>query len=139
MAYRGVFYQVGIPPVKDDNATKDPSFGPVPDAIGYALRVLIVVAIPGVAKESSGEGTGVVPLLCLRGLPCAEGVGLMPARVLGIEPGGDTMDGSSYKLDKPCREARGSWQSRLEVTERLGASDTISKGASTSREAASYL
>ncbi len=140
MAYHCVFCQVWIPPVKEDDTTKDASFGPIPDTIGYALGVLIIVAIPGVAKESSWKGSRVEPLVFLRRPPRAKGVILMPARVLRVEPGGDVVNGSGHELDKPGQEAGGSGRGRLVLTKRLGARKTISKALEgLLSELASYL
>jgi hypothetical protein len=100
--------RLSVTPVKQDNAAKDTTLGPIPNTISYALRVLIVVSIPRVAKESSRKGWRIELLGVLRRAPPAEGVIFMLASILGIEPSSILVDGSSNKLYKPGREARGS-------------------------------
>jgi hypothetical protein len=111
--------------VKQDNAAKDTSLSPVPNTIGYAPGVLVVVAIPWAAKKSGGIGGRIEPLGVLRGAPHTEGVIFMPAVILRIEPSSDLVNGSSNKLDKLGGEAGGSWRSRLVVTKELGAKPSV--------------
>lgn len=53
---RCVFYRLWITSIKEDDSAEDPSLSPVSNTVGHAVRILVVVAIPWVAKESGRKG-----------------------------------------------------------------------------------
>ncbi len=120
-ANRCIFHRIWVTPVKEDDAAKDTTLGPVPNAVGNTFGVLIVITIPWVAKEGSRKSGRVEPLAFLSGTPSAEGVVFMPACILHVEPRSDLVDGPGNKLDKPGREAGRSSGGRLVVVKELRA------------------
>jgi len=108
-----------VPPVEEDDAAEDTSFGPVPDAVSHTFGVLIIVAIPWVTKENSGKSVRIDPLEVVRGTPSAKGVDFMPVSILCIKPSSDVVDGPGDKLNEPGGKARRLPWNRLVVAKEL--------------------
>lgn len=79
-----------------------------------------MVAVPRVAEQCSWKGWGVEPPALFWGPPHAQGVVLVPACVLPVQPRSNLVHGPGNNLDELGGRTRGSGGSGLELVQKLG-------------------
>lgn len=75
--------------------------GPVSDAICNAIRVLVVVSVPGMAEKRRRECGGVVLVHLVRWSPHPERIVLVAVDILLINPRSELMDRLGNEFDEP--------------------------------------